>query len=131
MLKIQDEEWYQELSRKLSSYRWKQTRMEILEGRLYNSVLPSTKCTASYGENSGDQHDYDEDELEYERLKKEVGAITAALKLLTEVEHEIIRQKFFERKRDVIIYEMLVPMAPGTYYKTLNAAMRSMHKVLK
>lgn len=131
MLKIQDEEWYQELSRQLSSYKWKQTRIEILADRLTHSVLPTTKCTASYGDKNGDAHDYDKDEAEYELLRKEVNAIGAALKILTEIEHEIIKQKFFERKRDVIIYEMLVPMAPGTYYKTLNSAMRSMYKVLK
>lgn len=51
------------------------------------------------------------DETELEQLKVKVTSIEFCFGALTETERRIIELKFFERHRDVIIYEMELPMS--------------------
>lgn len=46
-------------------------------------------------------------------------------------ERQIVELKFFERRRNVLIYEVNMPMAPNTFYKELDSAMKTMRDILK
>ena len=65
-----------------------------------------------------------------EQLRIKVAGIEFALGALILKERKIVELKFFERYRDVIIYEMKLLMAPATFYKTLNSAMKTMREIL-
>lgn len=130
--RIQNEDWYKQLASALYNYKSNKARKAILEERLLQSVLPTERVTAKYGETSaGGGHDYDKDEAELERLRHKVKSIDIAMETLTTSERAIIEYKFFERRKDIIIYEMLIPMAPATFYKKLDDAMEKLYFVVK
>ncbi len=129
--KIQNEPWYQEIAAELRQYRKYKARIGVLEARMIRQVGPSSKVLAPYGGiNSGAGTAEDTDEQELEQLKIKAASIEFALSALTTTERKIIELKFFERHRDVIIYEMELLMAPATFYKTLNNAMKTVKEIL-
>lgn len=127
-MKIQDQEWYKETAHELRQYKKYKGRIGVLEARMLRLTGPSSRVTASYGEAGATKPDTDEDELE--QLKVRVASIDYALQALTEIERRIIKLKYFERRRDIFIYEMDIPMSPTTYYKALNNAMITVKKIL-
>lgn len=127
--KIQNESWYQEIAGELRQYKKYKARIGVLEARMIRQTGPANNLSARYGENSVTVDDTDEEELE--QLKIKVASIEFALGALTTTERKIVELKFFERHRDVIIYEMDLLMAPATFYKTLNQAMKTMKEILR
>ena len=92
---------------------------------------PANKVLAPYGGiNAGAPTEEDTDEVELEQLKVKVTSIEFALGALTETERRIIELKFFERHKNVIIYDMDLPMAPNTFYKELDNAMETIKEIL-
>ena len=92
---------------------------------------PINKVSAQYGDVTGGAgcvEDTDEEELE--QLKVKVESIEFALNALTATERKIVELKFFERHRDVIIYEMDILMAPATFYKELTNALKTVQEIL-
>lgn len=126
--KIQNEPWYHEISGELRQYKKYKARIGVLEARMIRQTGPANNLSARYGENGSTVDDTDEEELE--QLKIKVASIEFALGALTTTERKIVELKFFERHRDVIIYEMDLLMAPATFYKTLNQAMKTMKEIL-
>lgn len=129
--KIQDESWYKEIAAELRQYKKYKARIGVLESRMIRQTGPNNKVLAQYGgitSGSGSVEDTDEEELE--QLKVKVKGIEFALSALTMTERKIVELKFFERHRDVIIYEMDLLMAPATFYKTLNNIMETIHEIL-
>lgn len=126
--KIQNEPWYHEIAGELRQYKKYKARIGVLEARMIRQTGPVNNLSARYGEDGATVEDTDEEELE--GLKIKVARIEFALGALTTTERKIIELKFFERHRDVIIYEMDMLMAPATFYKTLNQAMKTMKEIL-
>lgn len=129
--KIQDESWYQEIATELRQYKKYKARIGVLESRMIRQTGPNNKVLAQYGgitSGSGSLEDTDEEELE--QLKVKVKGIEFALSALTETERRIIELKFFERQRDVIVYEMKLPMSTVKYYKELGNAMKLIKEIL-
>lgn len=129
--KIQDEQWYRQLSSELRHYKQYRARIGVLEARMIRQCGPGGKVLAVYGGvNAGAPTIEDTDEQELDELKVKVASIEFALGALTETERKIIELKFFERHRDVIIYEMDMLMAPATFYKALNRALKTIQEIL-
>ena len=126
--KIQNEPWYHEIAGELRQHKKYKARIGVLEARMIRQTGPVNNLSARYGEDGATVEDTDEEELE--QLKIKVASIEFALGALTTTERKIIELKFFERHRDVIIYEMDMLMAPATFYKTLNQAMKTMKEIL-
>jgi len=126
--KIQNELWYQEIASELRQYKKYKARIGVLEARMIRQTGPVNNLSARYGEDGATVEDTDEEELE--QLKVKVASIEFALGALTTTERRIVELKFFERHRDVIIYEMDMLMAPATFYKALNNAMKTMKEIL-
>lgn len=130
--KIQDESWYQEIATELGQYKKYKARIGVLESRMIRQTGPNNKVLAQYGgitSGSGSIEDTDEEELE--QLKVKVKGIEFALSALTMTERKIVELKFFERHRDVIIYEMDMPMSSKTFYKLLNNSMKTVQEILR
>ena len=129
--KIQNEPWYKEIAAELRQYKKYKARIGVLEARMIRQVGPSSKVLAPYGGiNSGSGTAEDTDEQELEQLKIKAASIEYALSALTTTERKIIELKFFERHKNVIIYDMDLPMAPNTFYKELDSAMRTIKEIL-
>lgn len=129
--KIQEEKWYKEIAVELRKYKKYKARIGVLESRMLRQTGPNNKMLAQYGGiTAGAPSVEDTDEEELEQLKVKVEGIEYALGALTEIERRIIELKFFERHRDVIIYEMDLLMAPATFYKTLNNVMETIYEIL-
>lgn len=129
--KIQDEPWYRQLSSELRRYKQYKARIGVLEARMIRQCGPGSKVLASYGGvNAGAPTVEDTDEQELEQLNVKVTSIECALGALTETERKIIELKFFERHRDVIIYEMELPMSTVKFYKELGNAMILIKEIL-
>lgn len=129
--KIQDESWYQEIATELRQYKKYKARIGVLESRMIRQTGPNNKVLAQYGgitSGSGSLEDTDEEELE--QLKVKVKGIEFALSALTMTERKIIELKFFERRKNVMIYDMDLPMAPNTFYKELDNAMKTVYEIL-
>ena len=126
--KIQNEQWYHEIAGELRQYKKYKARIGVLESRMIRQTGPVNHLSARYGEGGATIEDTGEEELEQLRIK--VAGIEFALGALTLTERKIVELKFFERYRDVIIYEMKLLMAPATFYKTLNSAMKTMREIL-
>lgn len=126
--KIQNEPWYQEIAGELRQYKKYKARIGVLEARMIRQTGPVNNLSARYGEDGATVEDTDEEELE--QLKVKVTGIELALGALTTTERKIVELKFFERHRDAIIYEMDMLMAPATFYKALNNAMKTMKEIL-
>lgn len=129
--RIQDEPWYHEIAAELRQYKKYKARIGVLEARMIRQTGPINKVLAQYGEVTGGvgcAEDTDEEELE--QLKIKVESIEFALSALTTTERKIVELKFFERHRDVIIYEMNILMAPATFYKELTNAMKTVQEIL-
>lgn len=123
-VKMQDEPWYREIATELRHYKKYKARIGVLEARMIRQTGPANKVLAPYGGiNAGAPTEEDTDEVELEQLKVKVTSIEFALGALTETERRIIELKFFERHRDVIIYEMELPMSTVKFYKELGNAM--------
>ena len=128
---MQDEKWYRELSSELRHYKQYKARIGVLEARMIRQCGPGGKVLASYGGvNAGAPTTEDTDEEELEELKVKVTGIELALGALTETERRIIELKFFERRRDVIIYDMELPMSTVKFYKELGNAMKLIKEIL-
>lgn len=129
--KIQDEQWYRDISAELRHYKRHKARIGVLEARMIRQTGPANKILASYGGvNAGSPTVEDTDEQELEQLKARVSDIDLALGALTDTERKIIELKFFERHRDVIIYEMELPMSTVKFYKELGSAMKLIKEIL-
>ena len=126
--KIQNEPWYYEIANELRQYKKYKARIGVLEARMLRQTGPVNNLSARYGEDGATVEDTDEEELE--QLKIKVASIEFALGALTTTERKIVELKFFERHRDIIIYEMDMPMSQTTFYKTLNSAMKTMKEIL-
>ena len=126
--KIQNEPWYHEIAGELRQYKKYKARIGVLEARMIRQTGPVNNLSARYGEDGATVEDMDEEELE--RLKIKVASIEFALGALTTTERKIIELKFFERHRDVIIYEMDMPMSSTTFYKLLNGSMKTIREIL-
>lgn len=98
---------------------------------MIRQIGPINKLAAQYGDIVGGSHAGNEDEEELEVLKAKVKGIEYALDALTVTERQIVELKFFERRRNVLIYEVNMPMAPNTFYKELDSAMKTMRDILK
>ena len=129
--RIQDEPWYHEITEELRQYKKYKARIGVLEARMLRQTGPINKVSAQYGDVTGGAgcvEDTDEEELE--QLKVKVESIEFALSALTATERKIVELKFFERHRDVIIYEMDILMAPATFYKELTNALKTVQEIL-
>mgnify|MGYP001750594423 CR=1 FL=1 len=130
-VKMQDEPWYREIAAELRHYKKYKARIGVLEARMIRQTGPANKVLAPYGGiNAGAPTEEDTDEAELEQLKVKVTSIEFALGALTETERRIIELKFFERHKNVIIYDMDLPMAPNTFYKELDSAMETIKEIL-
>lgn len=130
-VKMQDEPWYREIAAELRHYKKYKARIGVLEARMIRQTGPANKVLAPYGGiNAGAPTEEDTDEVELEQLKVKVTSIEFALGALTETERRIIELKFFERHKNVIIYDMDLPMAPNTFYKELDNAMETIKEIL-
>lgn len=130
-MRIQDEKWYKATAHELKQYKKYKSRIKVLEGRLIAQTGPINKLTATYGGlTDGEPSKASTDESELYQLKMKAAAIEAAQEALTEVERRIIELKFFEHKRDVIIYEMYILMSPATFYRRLTTAMKTVKEIL-
>lgn len=130
-VKMQDEPWYREIATELRHYKKYKARIGVLEARMIRQTGPANKVLASYGGiNAGAPTEEETDETELEQLKVKVTSIEFALGALTETERRIIELKFFERHRDVIIYEMELPMSTVKFYKELGNAMVLIKEIL-
>ena len=127
--KIQNEPWYHEIAGELRQYKKYKARIGVLEARMIRQTGPVNNLSARYGEDGATVEDTDEEELE--RLKIKVASIEFALGALTTTERKIIELKFFERRKNVLIYDMDLPMAPNTFYKELDSAMKTIRKIIK
>lgn len=127
--KIQNEPWYHEIAGELRQYKKYKARIGVLEARMIRQTGPVNNLSARYGEEGATVEDTDEEELE--RLKIKVASIEFALGALTTTERKIIELKFFERRKNVLIYDMDLPMAPNTFYKELDNAMKTIRKIIK
>ena len=127
--KIQNEPWYYEIAGELRQYKKYKARIGVLEARMIRQTGPVNNLSARYGEDGATVEDTDEEELE--RLKIKVASIEFALGALTTTERKIIELKFFERRKNVLIYDMDLPMAPNTFYKELDSAMKTIRKIIK
>ena len=128
---MQDEPWYREIATELRHYKKYKARIGVLEARMIRQTGPANKVLASYGGiNAGAPTEEETDETELEQLKVKVTSIEFALGALTETERRIIELKFFERHKNVIIYDMDLPMAPNTFYKELDNAMETIKEIL-
>lgn len=129
--RIQDEPWYREIATELRQYKKYKARIGVLEARMIRQTGPINKVSAQYGDITGSAGCVeDTDEEEMEQLKVKVESIEFALSALTATERKIVELKFFERHRDVIIYEMDILMAPATFYKELTNAMKAVQEIL-
>lgn len=127
--KIQNEPWYHEIAGELRQYKKYKARIGVLEARMIRQTGPVNNLSARYGEDGATVEDTDEGELE--QLKIKVASIEFALGALTTTERKIIELKFFERRKNVLIYDMDLPMAPNTFYKELDSAMKTIRKIIK
>ena len=129
--KMQNEQWYREIATELRQYKKYKARIGVLEARMIRQTGPINKVSAQYGDiTSGAGCVEDTDEEELEQLKVKVESIEFALSALTVPERKIVELKFFERHRDVIIYEMDMPMSSTTFYKLLNGSMKTVQEIL-
>lgn len=129
--KMQNEQWYRDIASELRQYKKYKARIGTLEARMIRQIGPINKLAAQYGDIVGGSHAGNEDEEELEVLKAKVKGIEYALDALTVTERQIVELKFFERRRNVLIYEVNMPMAPNTFYKELDSAMKTMRDILK
>ena len=127
--KIQNEPWYYEIANELRQYKKYKARIGVLEARMLRQTGPVNNLSARYGEDGATVEDTDEEELE--QLKIKVASIEFALGALTTTERKIVELKFFERRKYVLIYDMDLPMAPNTFYKELDSAMKTIRKIIK
>lgn len=130
-VKMQDEPWYREIAAELRHYKKYKARIGVLETRMIRQMGSANTILTSYdGINAGVSTEEDNDETELELLRIKVTSIEFALGALTEIERRIIELKFLERHKNVIIYDMDLPMAPNTFYKELGGAMETIKEIL-
>ena len=117
-----------DLGEYLNEYKQKKSRIDILEAKLVRQTAPHSHLTAKYGE------DYFVKAKEYEEelaeAKEAVNSIERAMQALTDDERKIIELKYFERKKDIIIYSMECPMSAATFYKRLKSALAILESAL-
>ena len=129
--KIKQEDWYIKTTNELLTYNKNKRRIELLEDKMEQIPGPTNKLVANYGGAVDVKQGLSAaEEIELYDLRGRVKNIEIALKALTEKELSLINLRFFEKHRDIIIYQMDQPMAATTYYKYLNEAVKTIAEIL-
>ena len=130
---IHKNEWFKKTVIELRGYRILQKRIEVIEILLRKQVGPDAKAVANYGAHvygKSNPEEISKLEVELEEKQRRLEAIEKSFEVLDELEQRIVELKFKRGYRDRRIYEVELPMSPGTFYEYHNEAVIKMAKCL-